>query len=64
MRERETHKFSFSPGRDVTVYTLEAVKNSVCGIVLYDEKLDGKSFTPRERKRQQHEQNLHRGRLC
>ena len=42
-------------------YTLE---NSVCGIVLYGEKLQGESFTPSERTRQQPEQNLHRDRMC
>ena len=53
-RERETHKFPFSSGKEC--HHLH--------FVLCAEKLDEKSFTPRERTRQQHEQNLHRGRLC
>ena len=63
-RERETHKFPFSSGNECHRLHFRICKNSVCGLVLYVEKLDGKSFTPRERTRQQHEQNLHRGRRC
>ena len=62
-RKRLTSPLSLQ-GMNVTAYTFEAVKDSVCGIVLYAETLNGGSFTPRELTRQQHEQNLHRGRLC
>ena len=41
----------------------ETHKNSVRRIVLHAEELDGKPVTPRERTRQQHEQNICRGRL-
>ena len=39
-------------------------EDNISGIILYTEKLDGKSFTPRERTRQQHEQNLRCERRC
>ena len=62
-RERETHKFPFSPGNECHCLHFRSRKNSVRGIVLYAEKLNGKPFPPRERTRQQHERDLHRGRL-
>ena len=54
--QRETHTSSISLwGMNVPAYTFRICKNNVCGIVLYAEELDGKSFTPRERTCQQHE---------
>ena len=60
-RERLT-SFLFSPV-NVTDYTLEAVKTVFCGIILYARKLNGESFSLRERTRRQYKQNLHRRRL-
>ena len=47
-------------GMNVRAYTFESCKNSVRGIVLYAEKLDGKHVIPLEPSRQQHEQNIDR----
>ena len=38
--ERETHKFPFSPGNECHCLHFWSSKNSVCGIVLYAEKLN------------------------
>ena len=61
--QRET-QVPFSSGNACHRFHFLICKNSVCGIVLYAEKLNGNSFTPGERTRQQHEHNFHRGRLC
>ena len=62
-REREAHKFTFLYGEWISRLHLWNCENSVRRIVLYAEKLDGKPVTPSERTRQQHEQNISRGRL-
>ena len=63
-RERETHKFPFSPGTECYRLHSGSSEDSICWIVLHAEKLNKESFTPSERSRQQHEQNLYRRRLC
>ena len=50
-------------GMNIHCLHLLSSKDNISGIMLYAEKLDGKPFTPRERPRQQYEQNLHRRRL-
>ena len=49
---------------NVIAYTFEAVRTVFVEFVLYAETFDGESFTPSERTRRQHEQNLHRRKLC
>ena len=62
-RERLTGSFSLQ-GMNVTAYTFEAVGTVFAEYVLYAEKFNGESFTPCERTRRQHEQNLHRRKIC
>ena len=62
-RERLTSSLSLK-GMNITVYTFEAVRTTFLELFCTPKRLDGQSFTPLERTRQQHEQNLHRGRLC
>ena len=59
-RERLTSTLSLR-GMNVPAYALEA--NSVCGIVLHAEKLNGESFSPSKWTRRQYEQDLHHRRL-
>ena len=52
--QRETSSPSLN-GMNITAYTFKAVRTTFLELI---------SFTPRERTRQQHEQNRHRRRLC
>ena len=62
--QRETHKFPLSlQGMNVTAYTFEAVQTVFVELFCI-QKINGESFTPSERTRQQHEQNLRRSRMC
>ena len=44
-------------------YTVETARTVFVELFCTPKKLDGKPVTPRERTRQQHEQNIYRGRL-
>ena len=56
-RERETLTSSLSLLKmNITAYTLDA-EQTVCGIVLYAELLNGESFSPRERTRRKYKQS-------
>ena len=61
-RERLSSSFSLK-WISITACNFWSSEDNISGIILYAEKFDGTSFTPRERTRQQHEQNLHCGRL-
>ena len=59
----EAYKFLFFEGMNFSSDTFENSEDNISEIILHAEKLDGKSFTPRDQTRQQHEQNLYRRRL-
>ena len=50
--QRETDKFPFSWGNEYHCFYLWRWEDNISGIILKAEKLDVKSFTPRERTRQ------------
>ena len=50
--QRETDKFPFSQGNEYHCFYLWRWEDNISGIILKAEKLDVKSFTPRERTRQ------------
>ena len=48
---------------EIPTFTFEAVKTVLAELFCTPKKPDGKPVTQLERKRQQHEQNIYRGRL-
>ena len=62
--QRETHKSLSLQGTYVTAYTFKAVKTVFVELFCAPKSFSGESFTPSERTRRQHEQILHRRKIC